>query len=164
MSNIIVPTFKLDESKFVTWLDCKWPEILITQHCALDSEIKSVNELLNRSKCSLTQLDVRLKKLTKGLLTHLQLEADFLTPMLDSCKLTSTQKIYLNQSFDALFTTCRVTSEYIHSLKLIFGNDLVTIEQRQRVSCFLDEIKKRLNDEDIIYLQMDEKRGIASGV
>jgi len=173
VSNIIIPasntnkpknSYYLAQSELSSWSDCKWPETLIAQHSELDVEIKAVNDLLSKNRCSLIQLDVRLKKLTKGLLTHLELEAAFLTPILAVSKVSSQQKNQLNQSFDALFVTCRTTVEYIHSLKLAFGNGLVTVKQNQRISHFLDGIKKRLNDEDIIYSQMTEKKGAASDV
>ncbi|MCG6202108.1 hypothetical protein [Psychromonas antarctica] len=154
----------LTQSKPATWFDSKWPETLIAQHSDLDFEIKSVNELLNKNRCSLIQLDVRLKKLTKAVLTHLELEAHFLTPLLAASKVSSMQKSHLNQSFDALFATCRATIEYIHSLKLAFGNGLVTVKQGARIVRFLDEIKKRLNKEDVIYSQMTKKEGVVSEI
>jgi hypothetical protein len=171
--NIITPIFNFDKSKndssptqaeSISWIYSKWPETLIAQHNDLDFEIKSLNKFINIERCSLIQLDVRLKKLTKALLTHLELEANFLTPILTVSKVSAQQKKYLNQSFDALYTTCRATIEYIHSLKLLPGNALVTAEQRDRITLFLDGIKKRLNDEDIIYSHMAESKGALNEV
>jgi hypothetical protein len=151
-------------TKSINGSDYQWPETLIAQHSDLDLEITSVNKLLNKNRCSLIQLDVRLKRLTKGLLTHLQLEADFLTPILAISDVSLLQKKHLNKSFDALFVTCRETMEYIHSLKLRFGNGLVTPGQHRRITDFLNEIKKRLMDENVIYSQMTEKKGVASEI
>jgi len=143
-----------------SWLFSKWPETLMAQHTELDFEIGSVNSLLNSNNCNLIQLDVRLKKLTKALLTHLKLEDQFLLPILTATKVSRQkmqQKNYLNQGFDALFEICRATTAYVHSLKLAFGNCLVTDKQIKRITSFLDEIKNRLNDEDFIYAKMTNK-------
>lgn len=173
MSKIIIPannisqpqnTSHLIPSLSLSWFNSQWSETLIAQHSDLDDEIKSANELLNKSRCSLIQLDVRLKRLTKGVLTHLELEANFLTPMLAVSKASSGQKKYLNKSFDALFVTCQATMEYIHSLKLDAANSFISVIQKDRVIYFLDEIKKRLTDEDVIYSQLTGKKGVTDEV
>jgi len=145
------------QSESSSWLFSKWPETLMAQHNELDFEIGSVHSLLNTNNCNLIQLDVRLKKLTKAVLTHLELEDQFLIPILTATKVLSQQKNYLNEGFDALFEICRATTAYVHSLKLAFGNCLVTDKQIKRITSFLDEIKNRLNDEDFIYSKMTDK-------
>lgn len=147
-------TSKTELSK---WPFSPWAQTLMAQHIELDFEIGAANSLLNTNSCNLIQLDVKLKKLTKAVLTHLELEAQFLVPMLTETKALSQQRNYLNEGFDALFKICRATTDYVHSLKLSFGNCLVTDSQSERIIYFLDEIKNRLNDEDFIYSQMTEK-------
>lgn len=136
-----------------------WPEILMAQHSELDNEIAMVKSLLNNDHCHLIQLDVRLKKLTKAVLVHLELEAQFLVPMLTKLSVLPAQKKYLNEGFNALVDICSATTAYFHTLKLSFGNGLVSHQQKQRTTYFLNEIKKRLNDEDYIYTQMTETGG-----
>lgn len=145
------------KSELSNWPFSPWAKTLMAQHIELDFEIDVVNALLNTKNCNLIQLDVKLKKLTKAVLTHLELEAQFLVPMLTATKALSQQKNYLNEGFDALFKICRATTDYVHSLKLSFGNCLVTDNQSERIIYFLDEITNRLNDEDFIYSQMTEK-------
>jgi hypothetical protein len=173
VSNIIIPVQNMNkpdvysyltQSESANWFSSKWPETLIAQHSELYFEIESINELLGNNICSLIQLDVRLKKLTKAVLTHLELEANFLTPILILSKVSTKQKDYLNLSFDVLFTTCQATIDYIHSLKLKFGNCYITVTQSERIINFLDEIKKKLNDEDTIYSQMTAQKGADSEV
>lgn len=135
----------------------KWPEILMAQHIELGFEIDSVNGLLNTKSCNLIQLDVSLKKLTKAVLIHLELEAQFLVPTLASTKVLAQHTNYMSEGFDALFEICQATTVYVHSLKLDFGNCLVTDKQSEHIAYFLDEIKNRLNDEDVIYSQMTNK-------
>ena len=147
----------VSKSELSNWPFSPWAKTLMAQHIELDFEIGVVNSLLNTKSCHLIQLDVKLKKLTKAVLTHLELEAQFLVPMLTESKELSQQKNYLNEGFDALFQICRATTDYVHSLKLSFGNCSVTDSQSERIIYFLDEIKNRLNDEDFIYSQMTEK-------
>lgn len=173
VSNIILPIFNLNQSKndseptnsFSTpWTEDNWPETLIAQHSDLNIEINSIDELLSAEGGSLIQLDVRLKRLTKAVLTHLELEAIFLTPSLTANKLPLKQQHYLNQGFADLQTICHATIHYMHSLKLTFGNGLVTIKQRHRIRHFIAKINKRLNDENIIYSQLIQIKGVVSGV
>ena len=173
MSKIITPAYSINKPTHSIALlslvssregDYQWPGVLIDQHNDLDVEIESVNALLSERRCSLIQLDMRLKRLTKGLLTHLELEANFLTPILGVSTVSSQQENYLNQGFDALFTACKATTEYIHSLKVISGHRVITEKQAERVGLFLKDIKERLNDEEIIYYQIAENEGSESEV
>lgn len=161
MTNNIFPLFNTHKQIPVdgTAQASSWPAILMAQHCELDSEIQALKMLLNSNNCNLIQLDVSLKKLTKAVLVHLDLEAQFLVPMLMKTRVFPVQKDSLNDGYIALVEICRATTAYFHSLKLSLGNCLVSDKQADRIIYFLDEIKNRLNDEDSIYSQMTEKEG-----
>lgn len=129
----------------------QWPEILMAQHIQLESEINTISTLVAQDECHLLQLDARLKKLIKGVLTHLELEACFLAPALGSYNLSYQQSDCLNQGFQALEQTCNATASYLHSLKLALGNGSVEPEHAVCINQLLHDIHARLESEDIVY-------------
>lgn len=146
----------LTQSASSCWSLSQWPEKLMAQHNQLDLEIDAINTLMAQSVCRLLQLDARLKKLIKGVITHLELEACFLTPILEASDVSPQQKDSLSQGFKALYRTCHATTDYIQALKLALGNVLVKPEHTIRITQFLTDINNRLNDEDVIYSTMNK--------
>lgn len=148
----------LTQSASTCWSLSQWPEKLMAQHSQLDREINAINTLLTQDVCRLLQLDARLKKLIKGVITHLELEACFLAPILETSDVSPRQKDCLSRGFKALYGTCHATTDYIQALKLASGNGLVKPEHTIRITKFLTDIKNRLNDEDNIYSTMNKDK------
>ena len=146
----------LTESASSSWLLSRWPEKLMTQHNQLDVEINAINALLGQDVCRLLQLDARLKKLIKGVITHLELEACFLTPMLVTSDVSPEEKDSLSKGFKALYRACHDTTDYVQALKLELGNGLVKPEHIIRITNLLADINNRLNDENAIYSTMNK--------
>lgn len=146
----------LTESAPSSWLLSQWPEKLMAQHNQLDAEINAINVLLGQDVCRLLQLDARLKKLIKGVITHLELEACFLTPMLVTSNVSAEENDSLSKGFKALYKTCHDTTDYIQALKLELGNGLAKPEHIIRITNLLANINNRLNDEDAIYSTMNK--------
>lgn len=136
------------------WAIAKWPQILMAQHNQLDAEMNAIDTMLCSELCSLFQLDAKLKKFTQGLLTHLQLEDFFITPMLENSSVSEQQKKRLKRGYKSLMVTCSDTVEYVHALKLEHGNGFINTEHGFHISKYLVEINQRLDDEDEIYLNM----------
>lgn len=134
----------------------QWSAVLLQQHEQLAQEIQGIQRLLERDLCYLLQLDKALKKLIKGVLTHLELETCFIVPGLTGSELSDRQKYALTQGYTQLQQTCHDTSQYLHRLKLTKGNCLISHDNHLKISHFLQEISQRLQDEDLIYARLKE--------
>ncbi len=128
----------------------------MAQHIQLESEINTISTLVAQGECHLLQLDARLKKLIKGVLTHLELESCFLASVLGSFNLSHQHHVCLTQGFQALEQTCKETVIYLHSLKLALGNGPVEPEHAVRINQLLHDIHARLESEDIVYSILKE--------
>ncbi len=137
-----------------------WPENLMAQHKQLHIEIEAIHTMLSQPICRLLQLDARLKKLIKGVITHLELESCFLAPVLKTDIISVRKKNSLNQGFQDLYKTCHATTDYIQALKLALGNSTIESKHSVHISQFLTDIMNRLNDEDVIYSIMNNKRDV----
>ncbi len=135
----------------------QWSGTLLAQHRQLESEIAATYQLLAREVCLLLPLDTQLKKLVKGLILHLELEACYLTPSLQNSELTLLQKQQLTQGYSLLQRTCDATLKYLHALKLEFGNGQVKPQHITHISQFLADISQRLRDEDQVYTTINTK-------
>lgn len=133
-----------------------WTEILLNQHVQLTEEIGEAKALLQQSDCTLVRLDVRLKKIIKGILTHLELESFFLFPALKASEEMNQYESTLSSSFKSLHNTCIATQRYLHQLKFSYGNSYVSTEQAGKISHFLEDILQRLTEEDPIYSLANE--------
>ncbi|PKG37231.1 hypothetical protein [Psychromonas sp. Urea-02u-13] len=138
------------------WRQSNWPRSLVSQHGQLALEIEAINHLLSQGHSSFIHIETRLRKLTKGLLLHLELENCFLVPILEKSEVQESEKNSLVQGYLMLANTCHAISDYFQALKLECGNTLVEENQIQHMRDFLIEIENRLNDESIIYLPVNK--------
>tara|TARA_R110001583_G_scaffold15007_5_gene62285 strand:- start:2217 stop:2708 length:492 start_codon:yes stop_codon:yes gene_type:complete len=146
----------LTQSAVSCWGQSDWPTTLVAQHLQLDLEIDSIKKMLVQGNSSFIHIETRLRKLTKGLLIHLELEACFLAPILENSDISPSQKNSIKQGYDILSNTCHATSDYLHALKLSCGNALIETQQARHIGEFLKEIKNRLSEESAIYLPIKD--------
>jgi len=142
----------LNQSTTFYYKQSNWPSSLVSQHVQLEIEIEAIKSLLNQGGSSFIHIETRLRKLTKGLLLHLELESCFLAPILDESDLLPSQKGALMQGYSVLANTCYAISDYFQALKLECGTALLGAKQSQHISEFLMEIKNRLRDESTLYV------------
>lgn len=128
-----------------------WPEILIAQHKQIKREISRLRILLQQVEPCYFQLSSLLKKITKALKMHLQLEANFLTPYLALTAVTSNHRIRLNEGFDALR---KATFEVLSVMRALVNQPEYNPNHKhsiQAIEHYLLEVELRLSDEDLVY-------------
>ena len=146
----------LNKSTASSWRQSNWPRSLVSQHVQLAIEIETIDSLLIQGRSSFIHIETRLRKLTKGVLLHLELESCFLVPVLEKSEVQLSDKNSIMQGYRVLANTCHAISDYFQALKLECGNALIGENQIQHIRSFLIEIKNRLSDENIIYLPVNK--------
>jgi hypothetical protein len=132
-----------------------WSKVLIAQHVQLKSEINHITALLSQPTFCIFQFDAKLRRLIKGVKTHLQLEHEFFTPVLSQLHITSNQKHRLTEGYEALFDTCESTAKLVYSLKFTLKNTAISTSHIKEIECMFSDIRARLADEDIAYSMID---------
>ena len=128
-----------------------WPEILMSHHTQINQEILMFRNMLHQADSCVITLDSMLKKITKAIKMHLQLEANFLAPFLDQSAITSNHRIRLNEGFESLNqATFKVLSA---SRSMVNDYDHLTRPEHlvRVIEQYLNEIEMRLSDEDLVY-------------
>ncbi|PKH57229.1 hypothetical protein CXF83_03110 [Shewanella sp. Choline-02u-19] len=132
-----------------------WSKVLIAQHIQLKSEITNITSLLSQPTFCIFKLDAKLRRLIKGVKTHLQLEHTFFTPVLSQLNITSNQRHRLTEGYEALFDTCESTAKLVHSLKISLNNTPLSRSHIKEIEGMFYDIRARLADEDIAYSMID---------
>jgi len=154
----------LNKSTASCWRQSNWPRSLVSQHEQLALEIEAINSLLSQGHSSFIHIETRLRKLTKGLLLHLELENCFLVPILEKSEVQQSEQKNIMQGYLVLANTCHAISDYFQALKLECGNALIGDNQIQHIQNFLIEIKNRLSEESIIYVPVNNSVEVADEI
>jgi len=141
----------LNQSTTSSWKRSNWPNSLVSQHLQLELEIEAIKSLMTQGRSSFIHIETRLRKLTKGLLLHLELENCFLVPILEKSEIQLNEKNSIIEGYHVLESTCYAINDYFQALKLECGNALIGEKQVQQIGNFLIEIKNRFSDENSIY-------------
>lgn len=128
-----------------------WSNVLLEQHEQMRAEIQSLEELLKKSSPSTLIVDVKVKKLIRALIMHLDLEANFLYPELLKSQYYSKDCKTLMDGYQCLKNTCHDAKAFIQQLKIKNGNRPIKVSQIKVILNFIHKIKTRLETEDVIY-------------
>lgn len=135
----------------------EWSRVLLQHHRDIQSEIEQVTQLLEKPLCQLHRVEARLRRLSRAVLMHLELEACFLDPAVRKVSGSRGAKLQeLREGYESLRKAVLATADFLQREKLSHANLNLSTEQQQVITRLMGEIRARLRAEDRDYQQFRE--------
>ncbi|WP_260294189.1 hypothetical protein [Sedimenticola hydrogenitrophicus] len=136
-----------------------WSQVLLRHHQDIQTEIEQVATLLAQPLCHLHRIEARLRRLSRAVLMHLELEACFLDPAVREVSGSGGAKLQaLRDGYESLRRAVMATADFLQREKLSHPSLTLSTEQQHAITRLMDEIRARLRAEDRDYQQFREGR------
>lgn len=135
----------------------EWSRVLLRHHQDIQAELEQVVTLLAQPACHLHRIEARLRRLSRAVLMHLELEACFLDPAVREVAGSGGKKLQeLRDGYQSLRRAVMATSDFLQREKLSHPSLTLSPEQRRAITHLMNEIRARLHTEDQDYQQFRE--------
>jgi len=135
----------------------EWSRVLLRHHRDIQTEIEQIVQLLKHPRCHLHRIEARLRRLSRAVLMHLELEACFLDPAVREVSGTDGEKLQgLRAGYESLRQAVMATADFLQREKLSHPNLTLSVEQQAAITHLMNEIHARLETEDRDYQQFRE--------
>lgn len=134
-----------------------WSRVLLRHHRDIQTEIEQIVQLLKHPRCHLHRIEARLRRLSRAVLMHLELEACFLDPAVREVSGSDGEKLQgLRAGYESLRKVVMATADFLQREKLSHPNLTLSAEQQDAITHLMNEIHARLEAEDRDYQQFRE--------
>lgn len=137
----------------------EWSRVLLRHHQDIQTEIEQIIHWLKHPFCHLHRIEARLRRLSRALLMHLELEACFLDPAVREISGDDGEKLQgLRDGYESLRQAVLATADFLQREKLSHPSLILSAEQQNAITHLMNEIQARLRAEDRDYQQFREGR------
>ncbi len=100
-----------------------WSRVLLRHHRDIQTEIEQIVQLLKHPHCHLHRIEARLRRLSRAVLMHLELEACFLDPAVREVSGSDGEKLLgLRAGYEHLRQVVMATADFLQREKLSHPN------------------------------------------